>query len=80
MRSIRFVMRQHVATTAGAIRSRVVSFHGQTGIVRMAHGASAAALCGQAVHRVFYRKPDAAWPVVLPGPSLEGGLEELPLC
>ena len=44
-----------------------------------AHGASAAALCGQAVHRVFYRKPDAAWPVVLPGPSLEGGLEELPL-
>lgn len=28
-------MRQHAATTAGTIRWRVVSFHGQTGIVRM---------------------------------------------
>ncbi len=36
MHPIRLVMGQHLATTAGTIRWRVVRHHGQAGIVRMA--------------------------------------------
>ncbi len=71
-------MRQHVATTVGAIHCRVVSFHGQTGIVRMALAPLTLVARLDPTFFTGSRTRPNRWCAAKA--IIEGGLEELPLC